>query len=68
MNRMTITFFYFFLCFILTTPAWSLSGQNVVELKKAGVSGTVKNLSGTKRRSVAFKKTVKTKGTGPRRK
>ena len=38
MNRMTITFFYFFLCFILTTPAWSLSGQNVVELKNAGVS------------------------------
>jgi alanine-alpha-ketoisovalerate/valine-pyruvate aminotransferase len=38
MNRMTITFFYLFLCFILTNPAWSLSGQNVVELKKAGVS------------------------------
>ena len=38
MNRMTSTFFYFFLCFILTTPAWALSGQNVVELKKAGVS------------------------------
>ena len=37
-------------------------------MKKVGVSGTVKNLSGTKRRSVASKKTVRKKGTGPRRK
>ena len=38
MKKSTILFFYLFLCFILTGPAWSLSGQNVVELKKAGVS------------------------------
>lgn len=38
MQRIAVPFFSLFLCFILTSPAWSLSGQNVVELKKAGVS------------------------------
>jgi len=27
-----------FLCFLFTSPVWALSGQHVVELKKAGVS------------------------------
>ena len=38
MQRVVIPFFSLFLCFFLTNPVWSLSGQNVVELKKAGVS------------------------------
>jgi len=38
MKRIAITFFNLFLCFLLTNPAWALSGRNVVELKKAGVS------------------------------
>jgi hypothetical protein len=38
MQRVAVPFLNLFLCFILTNPAWSLSGQNVVELKKAGVS------------------------------
>ena len=38
MKRIAVTFFNLFLCFLLTNPAWALSGQNVVELKKAGVS------------------------------
>ena len=38
MQRVVVPFFSLFLCFILANPAWSLSGQNVVELKKAGVS------------------------------
>ncbi len=37
-------------------------------MKKAGVAGTVKNLGGTKRRSVRYKKGYTTKGTGPRKK
>ena len=36
-------------------------------MKEVGVTGTVKNMSGTKRRSVAARKSIKTKGTGPRR-
>ena len=38
MQRVVVPFISLFLCFILTNPAWSLSGQNVIELKKAGVS------------------------------
>ena len=39
MNRIIVAIFINHLCwFILINPAWSLSGQNVVELKKAGVS------------------------------
>jgi len=38
MQRVGVTFFSLFVCFLLTNPVWSLSGQNVVELKKAGVS------------------------------
>jgi alanine-alpha-ketoisovalerate/valine-pyruvate aminotransferase len=38
MKRIAITFFNLFLCFLLTSLAWALSGQNVVALKKAGVS------------------------------
>jgi hypothetical protein len=38
MKRIAITFFSLFLCFLLTSLVWALSGQNVVALKKAGVS------------------------------
>ncbi|MGB5750114.1 MAG: hypothetical protein WBM69_24275 [Desulfobacterales bacterium] len=38
MQRVVVTCLSFFICFLLTNPVWSLSGQNVVELKKAGVS------------------------------
>jgi len=38
MQRVAVTFFSLFLCFLLNNPVWSLSGQNVVVLKKAGVS------------------------------
>ena len=38
MKRITIPFFSLFLAFLLTHPAWALSSQNVVALKKAGVS------------------------------
>ena len=39
MNRIRIIIFInLFWCFLLINPAWSLSSQNVVELKKAGVS------------------------------
>ena len=39
MNRIIVAIFINLFCwFILINPAWSLSGQNVVELKKAGVS------------------------------
>jgi len=39
MNRiMTTVIINLFWCFFLINPAWPLSGQNVVELKKAGVS------------------------------
>jgi len=39
MNRIMITIMIsLFWCFSLINPAWPLSGQNVVELKKAGVS------------------------------
>ena len=36
-------------------------------MRKAGIGGTVKNISGTKRRSVASRKAYRTKGTGPRK-
>lgn len=42
-------------------------------MRKAGIGGTVKNISGTKRRSVALRKAsrlkraYRTKGTGPRK-
>jgi alanine-alpha-ketoisovalerate/valine-pyruvate aminotransferase len=38
MKRIAITFFSLFLCFLFTDPARALTGQNVVALKKAGVS------------------------------
>ena len=38
MKKIAVTFFSFFLFFLLTNLAWTLSGQNVVALKKAGVS------------------------------
>jgi hypothetical protein len=39
MNRIIVAIFInLFWWFFLINPAWSLSGQNVVELKKAGVS------------------------------
>jgi len=38
MKRIAITFFNLFLCVFLTNSAWALSSQNVVALKKAGVS------------------------------
>ncbi len=39
MNRiMTTIIINLFCCFFLINPAWPLSSQNVVELKKAGVS------------------------------
>ena len=38
MKRIAVTFFSLFLFFLLTNLAWTLSGQNVVALKKAGVS------------------------------
>jgi len=38
MIRYTFTFFSLLLCFQILTPAWALSGQHVVKLKKAGVS------------------------------
>ena len=38
MKRIAIPFISLFLCFLLTGLAWALSGQNVVALKKAGVS------------------------------
>ena len=38
MQRVAVTLFSLFICFLLTNPSWSLSGQHVVELKKAGVS------------------------------
>ena len=36
-------------------------------MREVGVSGTVKNMGGTKRKSVAARKSVKTKGTGSRK-
>ena len=38
MPRVAVLFFSLFLCLLPTHPAWSLIGQNVIELKKAGVS------------------------------
>ena len=38
MQRITVTFFSLFLAVLLTLPAWALSSQHVVALKKAGVS------------------------------
>jgi hypothetical protein len=38
MKRIVITFLNLFLPFLLTGAAWALSSQNVVALKKAGVS------------------------------
>jgi len=39
MNRIIVAIFINLFCwFVLINTAWSLSGQNVVELKKAGVS------------------------------
>ena len=37
MKKIAVTFFSLFLFFLLTNLAWTLSGQNVVALKKAGV-------------------------------
>lgn len=36
-------------------------------MREVGIGGTVKNMTGTKRKSVAARKSVKTKGTGARR-
>ena len=38
MKIVVFTFFNLFLGFLLSNPVWSLSGQNVADLKKAGVS------------------------------
>ena len=38
MERITVTFISLFLAVLLTLPAWALSSQHVVALKKAGVS------------------------------
>ena len=38
MQRIAITVFSLFLSFLVASAAWSLSSQNVVALKKAGVS------------------------------
>ena len=38
MKIVVFTFFNLFLGFLLGNPVWSLSGQNVADLKKAGVS------------------------------
>ena len=38
MKSVVFTFLSLLLGFLLSNPAWSLSGQHVVELKKAGVS------------------------------
>jgi len=38
MKKIAFTFFSLFLWFLITIPAWALSSQNVVALKKAGVS------------------------------
>jgi hypothetical protein len=38
MQRVAVTFFSLFLYFLLINPVWSLNGQNVIVLKKAGVS------------------------------
>ncbi len=38
MKRVVFTFLNLLLGFLLCNPAWSLSGQNVAELKKAGLS------------------------------
>ena len=38
MKRIIASVFGLFLCLIFTDPAWALSSQNVVKLKKAGVS------------------------------
>ena len=45
-------------------------GKAAAAMRKVGIGGTVKNLSGTKRRSVPKKRAqkTKTKGTGARRK
>ena len=38
MKRVVFTFLHLLLGFILYNPAWSLSSQNLAELKKAGIS------------------------------
>lgn len=38
MKRVVFTFLYLLLGLLLSRPVWSLSGQNVAQLKKAGLS------------------------------
>lgn len=56
---------------VLQVPQKDL-GKAIDAMKSVGVSGTVKNIGGTQRKSVVASKTAKrgykTKGTGPRKK